>query len=211
MDFSYNGERSLIALREIPLTHRINQVAKRSIDVLLSLFVLIFIMPWLTIGIGLCMKICMPGPVFFVQRRSGKNNKVFKCIKFRSMEPHNCADHFIDPSTVTSQFGCLLRMTSIDELPQFWNVLKGDMSIIGPRPHMLAHDEEYEAIIPEYNLRYAIKPGITGWAQVNGLRGERDISRVKMRVEHDLWYITNWSLSLDFKIMCRTLGVMLSL
>ena len=105
--------------------------------------------------------------------------------------------------------GNFLRTTSLDEIPQFWNVLKGDMSIIGPRPHMLVHDEEYMQAIPEYKLRYAIKPGITGWAQVNGLRGERDLKRVKMRVDYDLWYIKHWTITLDFKILLRTVGVML--
>ena len=105
--------------------------------------------------------------------------------------------------------GNFLRVTSLDELPQFWNVFKGDMSIIGPRPHMLVHDKEYMSEIATYSLRYAVKPGITGWAQVNGLRGERDIKRVKMRVDYDLWYIQHWSLGLDIKIMLRTIGVMI--
>lgn len=151
----------------------------------------------------------MPGSVFFKQKRTGKNGKVFICYKFRTMDAKNHSDEFIDPQLNKYSLGNFLRTTSLDELPQFWNVLKGDMSIIGPRPHMLVHDEEYTSKIKEYPLRYAVKPGITGWAQVNGLRGERDIKRVKMRIEYDLWYIQHWSILLDLKIMFRTVGVMI--
>lgn len=208
MDFLYTKESYLIAQNEIPLTLKLNSAVKRMVDFTLSLCILLLVMPWLTLCIAICMKMWMPGPVFFIQKRSGKNGKVFNCYKFRSMNPHYCSDQYVDPSNVTNRFGCLLRTTSLDELPQFLNVLKGDMSIIGPRPHMLVHDEEYGAIIPEYYLRYAIKPGITGWAQINGLRGDREIERIKKRVKYDLWYIINWSFLLDLKIMYRTLGVM---
>jgi len=151
----------------------------------------------------------MPGPVFFKQKRTGKNGHIFTCYKFRSMDARNSSDEFVDPKLNKYSLGNFLRTTSLDEIPQFWNVLKGDMSIIGPRPHMLVHDEEYMQAIPEYKLRYAVKPGITGWAQVNGLRGERDLKRVKMRVDYDLWYIKHWTITLDFKILLRTVGVML--
>lgn len=151
----------------------------------------------------------MPGPILFKQKRTGMNGKVFICYKFRSMDCRNRADEFVDPAVNTLSLGNFLRTTSLDELPQFWNVLKGDMSIIGPRPHMLVHDEEYMEKIPEYPLRYSVKPGITGWAQVNRLRGERNIERVKKRVQYDIWYIQNWSFALDLKIIVRTIGVMI--
>ena len=151
----------------------------------------------------------MPGPIFFKQSRTGKNGKIFTCYKFRTMDARNRSDEFVDPQINKYSLGNFLRLSSLDELPQFWNVLKGDMSIIGPRPHMLVHDEEYMHKIEEYPLRYAVKPGITGWAQVNGLRGERNIERVKMRVDYDLWYIQHWSFGLDIKIMLKTIGVMI--
>ena len=151
----------------------------------------------------------MPGPIFFKQKRTGKNGAIFICYKFRTMDARNCSDEFVDPQLNKYSLGNFLRTTSIDELPQFWNVLKGDMSIIGPRPHMLVHDKEYTSKINKYPLRYTVKPGITGWAQVNGLRGERDIKKVEMRVDYDLWYIQNWSMTLDIKIMLRTIWVMI--
>ena len=185
------------------------KMEKRIFDIIIALMVLIFIFPWMYLIIACCIKICMPGPVFFKQKRTGKGGIVFTCYKFRTMDALNRPDEFIDPKANKYSFGNFLRITSIDELPQFWNVLKGEMSIIGPRPHMLVHDEEYMSKIDIYSLRYTVKPGITGWAQVNGLRGERDIKRVKTRVDYDLWYIQHWSFKLDIKIMLRTIGVMI--
>lgn len=182
---------------------------KRTFDITTALIVMILFFPWIYLIIACCIKVWMPGPVFFKQNRTGKNGKIFTCYKFRTMDARNSSDEFIDPKINQYSLGNFLRMTSLDELPQFWNVLKGDMSIIGPRPHMLIHDEEYMKKIEEYPKRYAVKPGITGWAQVNGLRGERDIERVQMRVNYDLWYIQHWSLSLDIKIVFRTIGVMI--
>lgn len=186
-----------------------NYMLKRCFDIIIALLVLVVIFPMAFMCIGLLMKLCMPGPIFFKQKRSGRNGKVFYCYKFRSMDAHNKADEYVDPGTNRIKFGNFLRTSSLDELPQFWNVLKGDMSIIGPRPHMLVHDEEYEKVIQNYSLRYTVKPGITGWAQVNGLRGERDLKRVQKRIEYDLWYIQHWSVWLDLKIMYRTVGVMI--
>lgn len=186
-----------------------NYMLKRCFDIIIALLVLVVIFPIAFVCIGLLMKLCMPGPIFFKQKRSGRNGKVFYCYKFRSMDAHNKADEYVDPGTNRIKFGNFLRTSSLDELPQFWNVLKGDMSIIGPRPHMLVHDEEYEKVIQNYSLRYTVKPGITGWAQVNGLRGERDLKRVQKRIEYDLWYIQHWSVWLDLKIMYRTVGVMI--
>lgn len=208
MDTLYLAMDSDFSLNETPLTRGSNRMIKRAFDIVIASSVLIFIYPWIYIIVACCIKHFMPGPVMFKQRRTGKNGRVFMCYKFRSMDAKNRSDEFVDPQYNKYSLGNFLRSTSIDELPQFWNVLKGDMSIIGPRPHMLVHDDEYTAAIPEYPLRYSIKPGITGWAQVNGLRGERDLTRVKMRVGYDLWYINNWSLLLDLKIMFRTIGVM---
>ena len=200
---------SVLIKSNTPLARNGNKVIKRSFDIMTASIVLIFIYPWVYIFVACGIKIFMPGPIMFKQKRTGKNGRIFTCYKFRSMDARNRSDIYVDPGCNSLFLGNLLRSTSIDELPQFWNVLKGDMSIIGPRPHMLVHDEEYTAAIPEYPLRYNVKPGITGWAQVNGLRGERELYRVKMRVKYDLWYIENWSVLLDLKIMFRTIGVMM--
>lgn len=198
-----------ILLNNSPLTRNSCKMIKRTFDIIAALIVLVFVFPWIYLIIACCIKIFMPGPIFFKQKRTGKNGVVFVCYKFRTMDARNCSDEFVDPQLNKYSLGNFLRTTSIDELPQFWNVLKGDMSIIGPRPHMLVHDEEYTSKINKYPLRYTVKPGITGWAQVNGLRGERDIKKVEMRVDYDLWYIQNWSMTLDIKIMLRTIGVMI--
>lgn len=198
-----------ILLNNTPLMRKSCRMIKRTFDIAAALMILVLIFPWAYIFIAFCIKIYMPGPVLFKQKRTGKNGKIFTCYKFRTMDAKNQSDEFIDPKINKYSFGNFLRMTSIDELPQFWNVLKGDMSIIGPRPHMLVHDKEYMDKIDTYLLRYTVRPGITGWAQVNGLRGERDIKRVRMRVDYDLWYIQHWSIGLDIKIMFRTIGVMI--
>ena len=198
-----------ILLNKTPLMRKNCRMIKRTFDIIAALVVLVLFFPWAYIIIACCIKIYMPGPIFFKQKRTGKNGKVFICYKFRTMDARNQADEFVDPQMNKYSLGNFLRITSLDELPQFWNVLKGDMSIIGPRPHMLIHDEEYMSKISEYPLRYTVRPGITGWAQINGLRVERDIERVKMRVNYDLWYIQHWSMRLDIKIMFRTIGVMI--
>ncbi len=200
---------SVLTKNNTPLTRNGNRVMKRTFDIMTASVVLIFIYPWVYIFVACGIKIFMPGPIMFKQKRTGKDGRIFTCYKFRSMDARNKSDIYVDPESNSLILGNLLRSSSIDELPQFWNVLKGDMSIIGPRPHMLVHDDEYTSSIPEYPLRYRVKPGITGWAQVNGLRGERELQRVKMRVEYDLWYIENWSVLLDLKIMFRTVGVMM--
>lgn len=184
------------------------RIIKRIFDIVVAAVVLIFIFSWVSLIIACCIKIYMPGPIIFKQRRTGKNGRIFICYKFRTMSANNQADEYTDPLSNKYLLGNFLRRTSLDELPQFWNVIKGDMSIVGPRPHMLVHDEEYMQTIPNYGLRYIVTPGITGWAQVNGLRGENKFERVKMRVEFDLWYIQHWSVWLDIKIILRTIGVM---
>jgi len=194
-----------------PLERKSNRIIKRTFDIVLSLIVLILIYPWAYIIIGCCIKIKMPGKIIFAQKRNGQYGKVFTCYKFRSMLPNDEADmqQACDDDPRVTPFGGFLRVTSLDELPQFWNVLKGEMSIIGPRPHMLIHTEMYCNIIPNYNERLLIKPGITGWAQVHNLRGETEkLDKMRKRVEYDIWYIRNWSFMLDMRIVRDTLKVM---
>ena len=191
-----------------PLSRKDCCMVKRFFDIVIALMVLVFIFPIAFICIGTGMKICMPGPIFFKQKRTSRNGKIFYCYKFRSMDARNKADVYTDPDTNHIRFGNFLRKTSLDELPQFWNVLKGDMSVIGPRPHMIVHDQQYEKVIDNYALRYTVKPGITGWAQVNGYRGQSDLTSVQKRIDFDLWYIQHWSLWLDIEIMFRTVLVM---
>ena len=193
-----------------PLKRKSNRILKRTLDIVLSLIVLTTIYPVAYIIIGCCIKIKMPGKIIFTQKRNGLYGKVFTCYKFRSMLPNVEADtqqaYNEDPRI--TPLGHFLRVTSFDELPQFWNVLKGDMSVVGPRPHMLIHTEQYCDIIPEYNKRLIVKPGITGWAQIQNLRGETEkLDKMKKRVEYDIWYIEHWSFSLDLKIMFNTMKI----
>src|SRR6202000_1217193 len=147
------------------------------------------------------------GPVFFAQARSGKNNRTFYCLKFRRMRVNEKADEqqaSRNDSRIT-RIGAFLRRTSLDEFPQFINVFKGDMSIVGPRPHMLKHTSDYSQVLERFMVRQFVKPGITGWAQVNGHRGEtRNLGQMEKRIEHDIWYLENWSLWLDVRIIFLT-------
>ena len=195
---------SIVSKTISPLANKTNKLLKRTFDIVTASIVLICFCPFVYIIVAAGIKLFMPGPIFFKQKRTGKNGHIFTCYKFRSMDAKNPSEEYVDPGVNSLAWGNFLRTFNIDELPQFWNVLKGDMSIVGPRLHMLVHDDEYMIAIPQYMERYKVKPGITGWAQVNGLRGERDLKRVKMRVDYDLWYIENWSLWLDFKIVIRT-------
>jgi len=181
---------------------------KRAQDIVLSSLILCVIaLPMLLIAIA--VKLSSPGPVLFKQLRYGIDGKPIKVWKFRSMRVQENGDRVVqatrnDPRV--TPLGAFLRRTSLDELPQFINVLMGDMSIVGPRPHAVAHNEEYRALIKGYMLRHAVKPGITGWAQINGWRGETDtLDKMEKRVEHDLWYIRNWSFWLDLKIVFLTI------
>ena len=187
----------------------LNRCIKAVEDRVLALFILVLISPVLA-AIAVGVKLSSPGPVLFKQKRHGWDGKLIKVYKFRSMVVH-CEDS----GKVTqakkcdyriTKFGAFLRRTSLDELPQFFNVLQGCMSIVGPRPHAIAHNEQYKEQIEAYMLRHKVKPGITGWAQVNGLRGETDtLDKMKKRVEYDLYYIEHWSLWFDMKIIVRTL------
>jgi putative colanic acid biosynthesis UDP-glucose lipid carrier transferase len=195
---------------ENPLQNSMNKVVKRMFDFVLSFFSLFFILLAFPL-IWLIIKIQSPGPVFFTQERTGQDGKSFRIYKFRSMYINQCADQLQttrdDPRKFP--FGDFMRKTSIDELPQFWNVLKGDMSIVGPRPHMLAHTEMYSHLTNKYMVRHFVKPGITGWAQVNGFRGEtKELWQMEGRIKRDIWYMENWSIWLDIRIVWLTLQLM---
>lgn len=194
------------------LEKKTNRFVKRAFDVLFSSVVLICVFPIVFLVLFVCIKLSMPGPVFFKQKRTGKDGKTFVCYKFRTMKINSDADivQAVNGDPRITALGRFLRLTSVDELPQFWNVLKGDMSVIGPRPHMLAHTKEFSELIDNYDLRHRIKPGITGWAQINGYRGEVTFDKMKKRVEFDLFYINNWSLKLDFIIILRTFKIIFS-
>lgn len=205
---TYFDEIPVLSTRTEPLVHIANRIFKRSFDILFSLGVIIFLLSWLIPILAVIIKLQSKGPVFFMQLRSGRDNKPFWCYKFRSMTVNHDSDHkqATKGDARVTNIGAFMRKTSIDELPQFFNVLIGNMSIVGPRPHMLKHTEEYKAIIHQYMVRQLLKPGITGWAQVNGFRGEtKDQKQMVKRVEHDIWYIENWSLMLDIKVIFLTI------
>jgi putative colanic acid biosynthesis UDP-glucose lipid carrier transferase len=190
---------------DTPLDKPGNALLKRGFDIVFSLLVVIFVLSWLTPILALLIKLDSRGPVFFLQERGGKNGKTFRCIKFRTMR-HDSDKTFKlaekDDPRIT-RIGAWLRKTSLDELPQFFNVLKGDMSVIGPRPHAIEVDKEYSVKIPHYMLRYIVKPGVSGISQISGLRG-RDWEVMPDRVKYDLYYIQNWSFWLDLKIILST-------
>jgi putative colanic acid biosynthesis UDP-glucose lipid carrier transferase len=147
------------------------------------------------------------GPVFFKQQRSGRENDSFLCFKFRTMQVNTDSDQLqaTKGDSRVTKMGVFMRKTNIDELPQFFNVFLGTMSVVGPRPHMLRHTEQYSELINNYLVRHYAKPGITGWAQVNGYRGEtKELIEMRDRVDYDIWYIENWSLLLDLKIIYMT-------
>jgi len=197
----------VISMRHEPLESTINRFIKRTFDIVFSLLVILLVFPWLFPFLMLLVKFSSKGPVFFKQERSGENNRTFWCYKFRTMRVNNVADELQASKNdvrITS-IGKFLRRSNLDELPQFFNVLAGDMSVVGPRPHMLKHTKEYAELINAFLVRHLVKPGITGWAQVNGLRGETNtIEQMQGRVEYDIWYIENWSFLLDLKIIYLT-------
>lgn len=201
------GHIPIISVRPEPLENMLNRFIKRSFDTIFSIFVILFIFSWLFPILAILIKIGTKGPVFFVQVRSGRDNTPFKCYKFRSMTVNKESDHkqaTRGDSRVT-RVGAIMRRTSIDELPQFFNVLMGNMSIVGPRPHMISHTEQYAQLIDTFMVRHFLKPGITGWAQISGLRGEtKNTEDMLARVEADVWYLENWSFLLDLKIVFLT-------
>lgn len=207
-DVEYINEITIINPQRIPMDSMENRIKKRIFDIAFSGFVLIFVMSWLYPLMGLLIKLSSKGPVLFVQKRTGINKVTFDCYKFRSMNPNAEADkkQACENDPRITKIGQFMRKTSIDELPQFFNVFKGDMSVVGPRPHMLAHTDEYSTLIDDYLVRHYIKPGITGWAQINGLRGETDeLWKMEDRVEKDIEYVKNWSLDWDIVIIWKTL------
>jgi len=196
-----------IELQRAPLTE-VQRLVKRITDVIVASLALVFFLPVMAIA-AVAIKLDSPGPVVFRQIRKGFNGKQFHILKFRTMTVQENGPSVVqatrDDSRVTT-IGRLLRSSSIDELPQLWNVLKGDMSLIGPRPHALAHDNHFESLLSDYAFRHHVKPGITGWAQCNGARGAMpSIEHTVERVKLDLWYINNWSLWLDLLILIKTI------
>ncbi len=200
----------VLSLRKEPLEDTGNRIKKRAVDIVISSLVIIFILSWLIPLLAILIKLDSRGPVFFIQLRSGKNNQPFRCIKFRSLRVNNEADskQVSRNDNRITKLGRFMRKTNIDELPQFINIFLGDMSVVGPRPHMLKHTEHFAELYKEYMIRHFVKPGLTGWAQVNGLRGEiRDNEFLKKRVEFDTWYMENWSLYFDMRIIILTIIV----
>jgi Undecaprenyl-phosphate glucose phosphotransferase len=200
------GAMASLQLTRLPLS-RIERIEKRALDLLLASLALILLTPALLVAAAL-IKLDSPGPVFFLQRRLGFNQRPFRIIKLRTMRTLDDGPEIRqvrkDDPRVT-RVGAWLRRWNIDELPQLFNVIMGDMSLVGPRPHALSHDREFEQRVSLYARRHNVKPGITGWAQIHGFRGEIDTDdKIRRRVEHDLYYIDNWSLALDLQIMLRT-------
>ena len=188
------------------------RAVKRAIDVILAIWAGILLLPLMLI-VALMIKFDSPGPVLFTQARNGFNNRTFRILKFRTLntiEDGPIMKQVARNDSRVTRVGRLLRRTSIDELPQLWNVICGHMSLVGPRPHAAAHNSKYGDLIANYAFRHHVKPGLTGWAQVNGFRGETStVDLMKRRVELDLWYIDNWKISLDLKIIAKTFAVIL--
>ena len=202
----YINDIEVFTTHESPLQNPMNKMVKRCMDIALSI---VFLIPTAIIFpfVYVIIKIQSPGPLFFRQERTGLDGKNFKMVKFRSMHVNKDADKIQatkdDPRKYP--FGNFMRKANIDELPQFWNVLMGNMSIVGPRPHMLAHTEMYSELIDKYMVRHFVKPGITGWAQVTGFRGEtKELWQMEGRVQRDIWYIENWTVWLDIRIIWLT-------
>jgi Undecaprenyl-phosphate glucose phosphotransferase len=202
------GHIPVISVRPEPLENMFNRMFKRLFDIAFSLFIIFFVLTWLFPILALIILIESRGPVLFIQVRSGRDNHPFKCYKFRSMRVNNESDRkqaSRNDKRIT-KVGAFIRRTSIDELPQFFNVLIGNMSVVGPRPHMISHTEQYAKLIDTFMVRHFLKPGITGWAQIKGLRGETNTTEAMMeRVEADVWYLENWSFLLDLKIIFLTI------
>lgn len=198
----------VIAIRPEPLQKIYNRILKRAFDIAFSLIVVITILPVVHIVFGLLIKLTSKGPILFRQQRTGLHGKVFTCYKFRTMvlnEEDNSQTTWRKDPRITA-VGAFMRRTSIDELPQFINTLIGNMSVVGPRPHMIQQTDLYNQLIDRFMIRHLIKPGITGWAQISGYRGEtRTIEQMESRFKKDVWYLENWSFALDIKIIAVTI------
>jgi putative colanic acid biosynthesis UDP-glucose lipid carrier transferase len=205
------GGIPVLAICETPF-FGVNAMAKRISDIVLATLILILISP-LLLAIAAIVKITSPGPALFKQRRYGLDGREVIVYKFRSMrvaEDGAVVKQATKGDSRVTPFGAFMRRTSLDELPQFINVLQGRMSIVGPRPHAIAHNEQYRKLVKGYMLRHKVRPGITGWAQVNGMRGETEtVDKMMMRIEYDLEYLRHWSLKLDLEIIWRTIFVVL--
>ena len=212
VNLSFLENIPIISLRDEPLLSIPNRSVKRIFDIVFSFLFLTTIFPVLLVVLGIAIKLSSSGPIFFRQKRTGKKGRDFNCIKFRTMKVNKDADSVQackGDNRITS-IGAFMRKTNLDEIPQFLNVLFGQMSIIGPRPHMLKHTEMYSQLIDKYMVRHLAKPGITGWAQVTGYRGEtKELSEMEERVKRDMWYIENWTFWLDMKIIYLTIRNMI--
>jgi putative colanic acid biosysnthesis UDP-glucose lipid carrier transferase len=188
----------------------VNGLVKRISDIILASLIMVVISPLLA-AVAIGVKMSSPGPILFKQRRYGLDGREIIVYKFRSMrvtEDGPVVKQATKDDPRVTRFGAFIRKTSLDELPQFVNVLQGRMSIVGPRPHAVAHNEMYRKLIKSYMIRHKVKPGITGWAQVNGLRGETEtVEKMKARIEYDLDYLRHWSLRLDLSIIWKTIFV----
>ncbi len=207
LSIDYLNRLPVFSLRNEPLAREKNAIVKRVFDIMLSSFVIVFILSWMVPLIGILIKLESKGPVFFKQKRNGYNNQVFDCFKFRSMRVNAESDskQASKNDNRVTKIGAFLRKTSLDEFPQFFNVFLGQMSVVGPRPHMVSHTVFYSKAVDKYMVRHFVMPGITGWAQVNGSRGEtKHKEDMQRRVEHDIWYLENWSFWLDLKIVFQT-------
>lgn len=212
MTFSELGPLTVVKLRDEPLSYPLNAAVKRFFDIVASLLFLLLVYPFVWCFVAIGTSLSSPGPILFKQKRTGYKGRPFTMYKFRSMKVNADADRLqaTEDDPRKTKFGDFLRRTSIDELPQFINVLKGDMSIIGPRPHMELHTEIYTKLVDEYLVRHMVKPGLTGWAQVNGCRGETKTTEdMAERVRYDIWYIEHWSFGLDVKIVLKTIAQIL--
>jgi Undecaprenyl-phosphate glucose phosphotransferase len=191
----------------VPMDSFIARVSKRLFDIVFSGLIIILIFSWLFPLIAIIIKLSSKGPIFFVQKRTGINNRIFNCIKFRSMYVNDLSDRMQatkNDSRITP-IGRFMRKTNLDEMPQFFNVFLGQMSVVGPRPHMLKHTHEFSELIKFYLIRHYVRPGITGWAQVNGFRGITDeLWKLEKRVEYDMQYIEGWNFWWDIKIILMT-------
>lgn len=208
LKYEYYDYIPIVSQRNIPLQDPINKVLKRTFDILFSLGIIIFLLSWLTPILAILIKLESRGPVFFKQSRNGFNYEEFDCYKFRSMTPNKSA-HLAQATKGDqriTKIGAFIRKTSIDELPQFFNVLFGDMSVIGPRPHMVTHTNLYAKRVDKFMVRHFVKPGITGLAQIKGFRGQIEEDKdIINRVKYDIFYIENWSLILDLGILIQTI------
>ena len=202
------GRLVILNPQEMPLDDIESRFFKRLFDIVFSTLVILLVLSWLVPLIALLSLLSSPGPVFFVQKRTGIVNREFNCFKFRSMQVNNDSDNkqaTANDNRITA-LGKFLRKSNIDEFPQFLNVFMGDMSVVGPRPHMVKHTEMYNKLIENYLQRHYIRPGVTGWAQVNGYRGEtNELWKMQKRVDYDMEYLENWNYWWDIKIIFQTI------